>query len=508
MKVSLPGGLKKAPRALLGALLVFFVWTGARGLDFGTHWDEDKLLSGLVQSFENHTFLPGSYLYPSLVHDLGWGAVAAVRFFGGERSPEKTIRSAPFLLGMRALTMFFSTAAIFLTYLAVLEWRRRPWEALAAATVLGLSWETAYHARWFTVDPPMTAFAAGVLFGCVGYWRHGVFRWLVGAALSAGLATGSKYTAGLLLLPVLLLSWRSPGNGMKRAAILTSVFAAVFLFTTPGVLLDPGSVLRDLSFQAKTYGILGNDAYTIGRGFPHAAAMAAYLGIVFSSPVFIVGAMAGGAAVVGGVDLFLKERNVALAFFLFPVVYLALFSLQVVMIARNLLVVTPFFAVLAARGIAVTSARYGRGVVGRVAGVLLLLAWVGGNGAFLWRASSSIKDRHRDDAGRAIREYILKRPNRRFLVTREAASAWGGRSEALPPNVFADPALETDFTVFSTKEAGGRWVGRWPANRPGYVETWFGPREVNLNYYPTWLGDPRFVVMRTDRAMRLWGGPS
>lgn len=480
---------------------MFFLWTGARGLDFGTHWDEDKLLSGFCHSFEKHTLLPGSYLYPSLVHEAGVGVVWAARVFGVTESPERFIRSKPFLLGMRALMLFFSIAAILLTYAAVLLWRRNAWEALAAAAVLGLSWEMAYHARWLTVDLPMTAFAAGVLCGCAGYWRYGDSRWLNGAALAAGLAAGSKYTAGLLVLPVLLLAWRSPPNGAKRPTIVIAIFAAVFLLTTPGVLLAPTQVLRDLIFQAATYGVLGNDAYTIGRGLPHGAAMGAYLGFVFASPGVVVGALVGAAAVVGGGDLLRKEKEISPAFFLFPVVYLGLFSLQVVMIVRNLLAVAPFFAVLAARGIGVIGVRCSRHVVGRVVGGALLVSWVGGNAAWLWQASSSIKDRHRVDAGLAVREYVFKRPNRRFLVTREAASSW---REGLPPNVVVDPALETDFTVFSTKEAGGRWVGRWPANRPRYVETWFGPREVNLNYYPTWLGDPRLVVMRTERAMRLW----
>jgi hypothetical protein len=65
---------------------------------------------------------------------------------------------------------------------------------------------------------------------------------------------------------------------------------------------------------------------------------------------------------------------------------------------------------------------------------------------------------------------------------------------------FRDPS---DFTVFNTAEARKRFDGRWKANRPHSVETWMGPYEVNLNYYPTWMGDDRFVVMKTERALNL-----
>jgi hypothetical protein len=35
---------------------------------------------------------------------------------------------------------------------------------------------------------------------------------------------------------------------------------------------------------------------------------------------------------------------------------------------------------------------------------------------------------------------------------------------------------------------------------------WFGPMEVNFDYYPTWQGDERIVVMplARARALGLW----
>jgi hypothetical protein len=506
MRPSRPARFPSAPRVLLGALALFFVWTGARGLDFGAHWDEDKLVAGAVHALENKTLLPGSYLYPSLFHEIALATVVVARGPGGP-TPIEMARSPVFLRAMRWESLLFSTMALIFTFLAVVFWGRGEWEGLGAAAVLGLSWELAYHARWFTVDSPTVAFSAATLAALALHHRARARRWLWVAAASAGLAAGAKYTAGLLLLPVLAAAARPDGERWRRGGGATAIFFAVFLITTPGVLLAPTEVVRDVVFQIKTYGVDGNDAYTIARGGPHLLSMAVYAGAVFGSPYRPIAVGLGLLALGGAVDLLRREKNAAVWFGLFPVAHVVFFSLQIVMIARNLLPVMPFFAVLAARGLSTTARSLPPGRAVRVAAVGGLVLWGTLNGAWLWDSATSIQRRSRFDAGAALRAYVLSRSNDRFLFTRAAVDAWGISSVPLPGHVETDPTRPTDFTVFNTAEAKSRWIGRWPANRSGTVVTTFGPREVNLDYYPTWLGDPRLVVMRTDRALRLWEPP-
>jgi hypothetical protein len=43
----------------------------------------------------------------------------------------------------------------------------------------------------------------------------------------------------------------------------------------------------------------------------------------------------------------------------------------------------------------------------------------------------------------------------------------------------------------------------WPGATPGLTETWFGPCEINWDMYPSWMANPRIVLLDVDRARAL-----
>ncbi len=62
-----------------------------------------------------------------------------------------------------------------------------------------------------------------------------------------------------------------------------------------------------------------------------------------------------------------------------------------------------------------------------------------------------------------------------------------------------DPGGDADAALFLASEG----MRPWTANRRRLVDRWFGPHEVNFNYYPTWQGDDRILLMPMDKARRL-----
>jgi len=42
----------------------------------------------------------------------------------------------------------------------------------------------------------------------------------------------------------------------------------------------------------------------------------------------------------------------------------------------------------------------------------------------------------------------------------------------------------------------------WPATRHDTFD-WIGPREVNLNYYPTWSGADHAIILNIDAAEHM-----
>ena len=55
--------------------LTWFLWTGARGIDYGEHWDEGFQVQLVQRSVAEETLLPGWYNYPSVTY---WLALASL----------------------------------------------------------------------------------------------------------------------------------------------------------------------------------------------------------------------------------------------------------------------------------------------------------------------------------------------------------------------------------------------------------------------------------------------
>jgi hypothetical protein len=500
---------------------LFLVWgtavfAGGWAADYGIHWDEDKLIQGIRWSIEHKTLLPHSFLYPSLLHMLSLGLLGIQGLshlsIGASIPFVHTLReiagSHTFLISARLMTVLLSSLAIFWVALAIWAWRKNPWEALLGAALLGLSWEVNYHSRWFTVDPLMMQFGA-LLILCLVQTQEVPERrqWRIVSAVVAGLAAGSKYTAGLCLLPILTLLFLQVNDGSfwKKAGFLTGIFFIVFLLSTPGFVLNWGQMSQDLLFQVHTYHTLGNDAYTVARGVPHLGLMLAYLGDTVFSWYTPVALFFSGVALIGAFDLIKKERGFAAVFFVFPFAYIALFSIQIVMIARNLLILIPFTAILAARGATILTRSLWSPL--RPGFITLIATAMLGNGFWLFYSAWTIRVREHFSHAIPLAQYIVHHPDELFLLTQTAHRELMGLGHPPPTNVTEDYRQPSDFTIFNTAEARERFHGRWPANRPHTVETWFCPFEVNLNYYPTWLGNHRFVVMKTDKALNVLNPP-
>ena len=69
--------------------------------------------------------------------------------------------------------------------------------------------------------------------------------------------------------------------------------------------------------------------------------------------------------------------------------------------------------------------------------------------------------------------------------------------EEFPANALAENG-NADFVAVYAYEAMPNL--EWPANLRRLTVRTFGPLEVNFNYYPTWEGNDRIVLMTFERA--------
>jgi hypothetical protein len=170
-------------------------------------------------------------------------------------------------------------------------------------------------------------------------------------------ACSTKYPAGLLLIPILLANIQAQEESAKgyikvvRGLAYTLLpFFGGYLLMTPGTLLDPLIFFKDIFYEMRHYQG-AYDVQYIAPGLEHLGAMLIYLAFVLPSHYPGIAALFFLCALVG-IWIWLRESLAMGAVLMaFPVIYIGYFSLQQVMAVRNYLVLAPFLALFASRGI-------------------------------------------------------------------------------------------------------------------------------------------------------------
>ncbi len=275
----------KQPTRIQDILIVLFLLLLAAALRFyGINW-------GLPQVYEEATPLktawemwgwgdhksfdlnPHFFNYPSLfiyIQLLGQGLLfLGMRLFGLVDSTLDyrvlyVLQKTPFFLLGRSITALFGVATVWVTYILG---RRISGKTMAITAALFLAINTLHisKSQAVEVDVPMTFFAILALFFIVSSLRSPTKRNYLLAGLTVGLAASTKYTAALLVLPLLaafILTRRQSSQrdlsdtgldnrkppwkffGLALAAALL-----VFFVTSPFVLLDSSTFFRHFSLE-------------------------------------------------------------------------------------------------------------------------------------------------------------------------------------------------------------------------------------------------------------------
>lgn len=519
------------------AALVLFVATGVRGLDFGRHWDEGLLIEDVRGAVRSETLLPGRYQYPSVSF---WLTLAPLvpRVAADPPSTRKELAALQVELDgeladpsyrprARLGFLLASALAVLAAALGARALGGRRGEAAAAAAIAAGSWQFAYHARWMAPDAVMAALGglatAAALAACRPRRPEGSLRGAWAAAVLAGLACGAKYTGGIFLFPALIAAqaaagrpgaWRRAG----RLAAAVGLFAAAFLATTPGALLQPFQFFRDVRFEIRHYAT-GHWGYTVEPGLGHLAKIARYVGLDLGSEVpplaagLALAALAGAALVLWRTALLRDGRARAAALLAVPLLLTPYLASQRVLFVRNLLPLHFFLAVLAPRG-AVLAAEALAGRAPRAARAARLLPWalavialVAGT-ATLVPAAESIARRSPERTLADLAHWLETHPGRRVAITARLAARLAQAGHPVPPGSILPPETgrtpwkggELDGVVMLPEDAGS--VFHLPSNRPGSIERWFGPREVDLEWYWTWP-EPHPVLVSPEVARDL-----
>jgi 4-amino-4-deoxy-L-arabinose transferase-like glycosyltransferase len=381
-------------------------------------------------------------------------------------------------------------------------------EAFLAATILAGSWEFAYHSRWIAPDALMVQFAL-LSFLCLALGRaRKTVRWFYIGAIAAGLAAGTKYPGALSLFFLIAgaaqTRWqqdRSLKVVLKQSVGLAATAFTTFVVTTPGVLIDPFAFFGHIRYLQSMYKG-GHYGYTVTPGFPHLLKILEYYSLQFFSHYWAISIVFASLFLIGLVALLLERQPLTLLLVAFSAAYVGYFSQQAELDVRNVLVAAPLLCIGAARGIMVIRERLAPRLRLGLAAVVAMVLLVN----FGWQvyAARQIKIRnHLDRFMAQFVEYVRRSPDDKVFISAKLAQSLRTLPGPIPDNLVTDPnAPHTKVAFFQTEGPDRLWEN-WTSNWWGMYETTFGPLEVNLEAYSTFVGNERIILMPAEHLKKL-----
>jgi len=345
--------------AIIALAVVLRIW----GLDWGLptsrhyfsyHPDETvTLFPALKVDFFSGSLNPGFYNYGSLFIYLTNLAIVAGSLFGLIDLPERDLFSAidefaKLYLAGRIMAVILAIGTVYLVYVLG---RRAYGRAigLIAALFMAILPIHVMHSHYLAVDVPATFFVTAALVFAVHIPGSYKLRYYLLAGLFAGLAAGTKYNTGLVILSPIVAHLSTAEEkpfrrifNPKLLAVLASG-AAGFFIGTPGVLLYRSEFVRDFLYEvrhaATGHGLVFADT-PVGFVYHVTHSLLPGMGL----PLLIL-------AGIGVLYALVIRRPVDLTLLAFLLAYYFVIGIAQVKFARYTIPMFPVLTILAARAV-------------------------------------------------------------------------------------------------------------------------------------------------------------
>jgi hypothetical protein len=356
----------RGPGLVVALLLVAIVVVGfvmrlvhiGYGLPYVYNYDEANHFTNHSVNFFTDDFDPGYYQNPSGLTELiyvvlrvQYGLLGGIFHLAhGTVSRQFALDPTPIFRDARVMCAVLAMIGVVATFFVA----RRFWGAsvgLVAAALLTFAFLPFTYSRIAVTDVGTFLPVAVVLYAVLRLYSDGRRRWYVVAGAATGVAIGFKYTAGLVLIPLLIEAarrfWIDKGTPLLRREALRGfvlgcvALVGVFFITTPYFFVHPHTA----AYQLKQQAVAAGDTVKVGQeqqgGFAY----------YFESFGWGFGWAPLVAALVGAGFEFRRNRYRTLLVVVFPVVMFLYLGTQTRYFGRWVMAIYPILAILAGIGV-------------------------------------------------------------------------------------------------------------------------------------------------------------
>jgi 4-amino-4-deoxy-L-arabinose transferase-like glycosyltransferase len=386
---------------------------------------------------------PSGYTYLAFLALKLWYGVFGVHLHYGTVAQQFFVDPSPIWQFTRTFTALIAMAGVLATFVMA----RRFWGvrvALVAAALLTFAFLPVVYSRIAVTDVATFLPVAVAVYASFRLLEDGRLRWYLLAGAGVGFATGFKYTAGLVVMPLLVAAavrfFRDRGPVWRRSdawfLIASGVVAVIsFAATTPYVFVHPQDALDQIRQQAQAAGQIEKLGQAQEGGFSY----------YFHTLGWGFGWAAFAAAAIGAVIQLRRDLLRGVMLVSFPVVLFVYMSVQTRYFGRWLLMMYPVLALLAA----IAVVQVGTFVAGRLRGRLEGRRWA-------WAVPGAV--------AAALTALILIQPIAADVRTsdvlgredtRQQARDWLVQHFPRSLRIVIEPAVETDYFLLPPGQRNG-----------------------------------------------------
>ena len=247
----------------VGVLLVFAfclrIWGVDHGLPYAYNADENAHFVTRAIGMFGHGWDPQYYVNPPAYTYLAHLLLGA--WYGGRLGVANAFAADPTQVWIltRVLAAVLGTLAIWLTYLAGARFVDRR-VGLLGAGIFTVAFLPVFYSKLALNDVPTLAPLCLALWGTAGVLRFGRRRDYAVAGIGLGLACATKFTGGIVLLPLVaaaVVQFTAPGgrSGAARGlAIAGGAALLAFLIANPYAILNWDAFVNGLTHQSDASG--------------------------------------------------------------------------------------------------------------------------------------------------------------------------------------------------------------------------------------------------------------